>query len=162
MKHLDSDDFYWKKAEIPYTQKVVPIERVQSIKNAAIDTDRWILSGSMCSWGDSLITEFTHMIYLTAKWELRRERLLERQTANFGLEALCEGGEMYQVHRDFIEWASRYDTTGREQRSKATHEAWIAALPDNMRLLRIDGSRPKEEVLSLTIDQLNSKTKPQR
>ena len=69
---------------------------------------------------------------------------------------------MYQVHRDFIEWASRYDTTGREQRSKATHEAWIAALPDNIWLLRIDGSRPKEEVLSLTIDQLNSKTKPQR
>ena len=62
---------------------------------------------------------------------------------------------MYQVHRDFIDWASRYDTAGLEQRSKITHEAWIEALPDSIQLLRIDGSQPKEKVLSLTIDQLN-------
>jgi len=107
----------------------------------------YVLSGSMCGWGDPLIPCFSHMIFLTADWGTRHQRLLEREKTRYGEAALQPRGAMHQIHRDFIAWASRYDDAGLEQRSRQTHEAWIAALPPCIQLIRLDGCLARTEVV---------------
>jgi hypothetical protein len=51
-----------------------------------------------------------------------------------------------RAHVEFLEWAGRYDTGGLEMRSRALHEAWVAALPGAV--LRLEGDRAVDEQLA--------------
>ena len=44
---------------------------------------------------------------------------------------------------EFLEWAGRYDSGGPEMRSRALHEAWLAALPCSV--VRLEGDRSVSE-----------------
>ena len=71
------------------------------------------------------------------------QRLREREAAHFGADAVAPGGWRHRDTEAFVEWASHYDDGGREGRSLAKHEAWLAKLP--CPVLRLDGSRPLEQ-----------------
>ena len=152
--HLDADDFYWKQTDPPFSEKQPPEMRVANILAAVEGHDRYVLSGSMCGWGDELIPRFSHMIFLTATWETRRQRLLTREVTRYGAEVLAPGGRMHEIHRKFLAWSSRYDTAGLEQRSRAKHEAWMAALPAGITIIRLDGGQPPETVFATALSQL--------
>ena len=153
-KHLDADDYFWKKTEIPFSEKEEPKKRVNNIKNDILNQDSWILSGSICGWGDALIPLFTHVIYLWIPWDIRKERITRRQSEKFG-DAILPEGEMHKIHEDFIAWASRYDTAGLEQRSRATHRKWIDELPSNILTISIEEEHTKKDLEKLVIELLN-------
>jgi hypothetical protein len=52
---------------------------------------------------------------------VRIERLMEREKKHFG-SRIELGGDMYQNHVEFIEWAAAYDTGDIDMRSKAKHD----------------------------------------
>lgn len=135
--HLDTDTHYWAPSRVPFTRKRAIPERI-SLLGAALDrsTD-WVLSGSLCGWGDVFIPRFTHVVFLYVPWPVRRDRLVARERQRHG-EALNPGGAMHEVHTAFLGWASRYDEAGLEQRSYATHERWLADLPSGCKVLRIE------------------------
>jgi len=54
-------------------------------------------------------------------------RLRARETERYG-ERIQPGGDMHEASTAFLAWAERYDTAGLEQRSLATHEAWMRTL----------------------------------
>lgn len=128
LPQLDSDDYFWEPTDPPYMTKRPPELRAELMKrdmDAAVDG--CIISGSLCGWGDCLTQYFTLAVRLVIPSELRIERLVERETEEFG-ERLLEGGDMYDNHKEFIEWAKQYDTAGPEMRSKALHDIWSEAL----------------------------------
>ena len=47
---------------------------------------------------------------------------------------------MVAKHKEFMDWAARYDTAGPEQRSLIAHEQWLAT--QACTILRLDSSRP--------------------
>ncbi|MDE7157026.1 MAG: shikimate kinase [Lachnospiraceae bacterium] len=55
--------------------------------------------------------------------DIRIERLKLREKKHFG-ERIMPGGDMYEHHMEFIEWAREYDTGSVNMRSKAKHDEW--------------------------------------
>lgn len=138
LKHLDTDDYYWAKTIRPFTQKIPVPQRLEAIETAIEKLDNWVLSGSICSWGEPLITSFTHIIYLWVPWEIRKQRLERRELNRYGPDSLAPGGEMHAVNSAFMDWASKYDTAGMEQRSRVSHEHWLADLPKHLPIIRLE------------------------
>lgn len=148
-RHLDTDDYFWLPSNPP-CQEIRPLdERLPLLASDADPSGRWVLSGSLCGWGDPLIPRFQQVILLGAPTPLRMERLRRRERRRYGPEALAEGGSHHEGHVAFLDWAARYDDGDLEIRSRALHEHWIASLP--CPVLQLDGALPRSELLALAL-----------
>ena len=134
--HLDTDDYFWEDTEIPYTEKREQTKRIELLKTDLEKYPEWVLSGSLCGWGDFAIPMFTFAVFLWIPEDLRLSRLREREVTRFGQEALAPGGWFHENHTAFMEWAAQYDSAGPEMRSRALHEEWIKTL--SCRLVRFE------------------------
>jgi len=137
--HLEADDFFWLQTEPPYTTPRNRDERVDLLLNSARPELSWILSGSTLTWGAKVEPLFDLIVFLRIDPQLRIDRLRQREMARYGARVQA-GGDMVAKHKEFMEWAARYDTAGSEQRSLIAHEQWLAtqACP----VLRLDSFRP--------------------
>jgi adenylate kinase family enzyme len=156
--HLDTDDFYWEQTELAFQEKRPVEERLRLIDEAIGEEKSWVMSGALCSWSDSLVGRFTDVVFLWVPWGIREQRLRDREAMRFGKEALEPGGEMHLNHAEFIEWASRYDTAGLEQRSRYSHEKWLQELPERIRIVAIHEAHPVDRVVELAMNQLGLRT----
>ena len=134
--HLDTDDYFWEDTEIPYTEKREQTKRIELLKTDLEKYPEWVLSGSLCGWGDFAIPMFTFAVFLWIPEDLRLSRLREREVTRFGQEALAPGGWFHENHTAFMEWAAQYDSAGTDMRSMALHEEWIKTL--SCRLIRFE------------------------
>jgi adenylate kinase family enzyme len=150
--HFDTDDYFWEPTDPPYQQKRELAERSRLLLTDLEAHPRWVLSGSIGSWGDFAIPFFELVIFLRIPTELRLERLARREYNDFG-DAILPGGSMHQIYTDFMEWAARYDTAGMEQRSLVSHEAWLASL--HCDILRLEGDMSVDERVGRTVQLLN-------
>ena len=82
-----------------------------------------VISGSLVDWGDELIPFFTLAVRVITDTDLRIKRLKQREYEAFGKRVLT-GGDMYETHIEFLEWAGAYDTGSVNTRSKAKHDEW--------------------------------------
>ena len=138
-RHLDTDDFYWLPTDPPYRQ-VRPVDaRLCLLQDSLAGARSWVLSGSLCGWGDPVIGLFDLAVLLLVPTEVRLARLRAREIERYGAEAIALGGPLRSAHVEFLDWAGRYDAGGPEMRSRAMHEAWVAALP--CPTLRLEGDR---------------------
>ena len=143
-KHLDTDDFYWLPTDPKYTAKREPSERQRLLAEAIEKAERCVISGSLCGWGDMFIPKFELVILVETPTEVRIERLKQREFNHFG-DRILPGGDMYQNHIEFLEWAAKYDTAGVEQRSRALHAEWLKKV--NCPVIIVDGTKPVSEIL---------------
>jgi adenylate kinase family enzyme len=137
-RHLDTDDFFWERTDPPYRRKRPRAERLALLRQALHEACSWVLSGSLCGWGDPLVPEFELVVFLAVPTPVRLARLEAREIGRYGRHAVAPGGARHQTHVEFLEWAGRYDTGGLEMRSRALHEAWLAALP--CPVVRLEGN----------------------
>src|SRR5262245_65783331 len=82
--HLDTDDYYWLPSHPPYAAKRPVEERLRLLDRDAGGDGSWMLSGSLCGWGDPLIPRFTHVLYLDVPTSVRLARLERREQARYG------------------------------------------------------------------------------
>ena len=142
--HLDTDDYYWKPTNPPFVEKNAPADRLRMIERDVSGIDSWVLSGSLCGWGDSLAARFTVAIFVRLDPALRMERLKARERDLYG-RRIEFGGDMHQQHLDFMAWAESYDTAAAPIRSLDLHEKWLRQL--SCPIIRIDSSRPTEALV---------------
>jgi hypothetical protein len=88
----------------------------------------WVLSGSLCGWGDVAISLFELVVFLWIPHDIRMERLRQREHERFG-ERILPGGDMYESSQAFLAWAASYDEGGLDRRSRRLHEEWLGMLP---------------------------------
>lgn len=138
---LDTDTYYWQPTDPPFTTKRDPAERVALIEREIADHDSWVLAGSFCNWGDPLLHHFTLAIFLSLPHAQRMQRLLDRERARYG-DRIRPGGDMHDTHREFMEWARRYDTGKAPLRSFDLHERWLRRLA--CPVMRLDSRQPVE------------------
>ena len=138
-RHLDTDDFFWVRTDPPYREKRPRDERLALLQQALGASNAWVLSGSLCGWGDPLIPEFELVAFLAVPTPVRLARLRMREIERYGERAIAPGGTLHGAHLEFLEWAGRYDAGGLEVRSRALHEAWLATLP--CAVVRLEGDR---------------------
>lgn len=122
-KFMDTDDYFWLPTNPQYTQKRPKEERLALMKKDFAKADNTVVAGSLVDWGDELIPLFTLAIRLVTETDIRIERLKKREKNTFG-KRIEPGGDMYQNHIEFIEWARAYDDGGIEMRSKKKHDEW--------------------------------------
>lgn len=135
--HLDTDDYFWESTEPPFQ---TPRPRGERQRLLARDLDAhaaWVLSGSLCGWGDVFIPRFERVVFLRVPTEVRLARLRERELARFGQAALAPGGAMHENHRAFLDWAAAYDDGDLTMRSLSRHREWLEKLP--CPVLRLEG-----------------------
>lgn len=153
--HLDTDDFYWLPSEPPYRFKREPQQRVEHIRASAAQANDWILSGSLCSWGEALLPLFTHAVFLQLDDAERMQRLTTRERQRYG-ERVLPGGDMHAQSQAFLQWAASYQHGDLQTRSLRMHEAWIA---QQLRcpLLRLDSTcESPEQLAGQVIDWLGA------
>lgn len=125
--HFDTDDYFWMPTDDPFTlERTVP-ERLRLLNDDLSSCDRWILSGSLAGWGDSLIPYFDLIVFVYVPQENRLERLRKREYERYG-DRILPNGERHDQMNEFLEWAAAYDAGTRNGRSLPRHEAWLANL----------------------------------
>ncbi|WP_407543182.1 AAA family ATPase (plasmid) [Deinococcus radiomollis] len=136
---LDTDDYFWQPTVPPYEVPRPRAERLDLLEHDLARHRQWVLSGSLCGWGDVLIPQFDLVVFLSVPSALRLQRLEARERRRFG-PAILPGGELYENHREFMDWASRYDEADQSLRSRAAHEVWVRHLSCPVLRLSNDGS----------------------
>ncbi|UBV45434.1 AAA family ATPase (plasmid) [Deinococcus taeanensis] len=148
----DTDDFFWEPTDPPYEIKRAPAERLAMLQQALSQHERWVLSGSLCGWGDPLIPLFDAVIFITLPVHVRLERTQQRERARFG-DHLDEGGALHQKHQDFMAWSASYDdpvpVVGR---NRLKHEGWLAQLP--CPVYQVDNSGTLQDLLDTVCARL--------
>ena len=143
--HFDTDDLFWEPGDPPYQNIIELSERQSLLNNVLSNNDTWVISGSLCGWGDFAIPRFDLVIFLWVPTDIRISRLKQREVQNYGKASLSPGGAMYETYTKFIEWASGYDDGGLDMRSKAMHELWLKNIP--CKVLRYEGEKSMEFII---------------
>ena len=154
---LDTDDYFWEPTNPPFQVKREISERLRLIKEDMEKAESVVLTGSLTGWGDELIPFFTLVVRVVTATELRLERIKAREQARFG-ERIAPGGDMYEQHLEFLDWAGRYDTGSVEMRSKAKHDEWQKLL--DCPIVVVDGADdPAENCRRIESEMEKSKRK---
>lgn len=150
-RFLDSDDYLWLPTDPQYTTKRTPAERLALLEGDIDAAGNAVVSGSLVGWGDPLIPGFTLAVRLVVPHDIRMERLKRRELMRYG-DRIRPGGDMYQIHRDFLQWAAGYEEGPATMRSKAMHDLWQQKLV--CPLLTLDGTQPVEELVRAVLEAL--------
>jgi adenylate kinase family enzyme len=127
--HLDTDDFFWLPTDPPFEKIRERAERQAMLGAALAREPAWVLSGSLCGWGDIFIPRFDLVVFLWLAPDIRMARLTAREHARYGA-AVAPGGSRHAASVAFLAWAAGYDERlDVPERCLRLHEQWLAALP---------------------------------
>ena len=140
--HLDTDDYFWLPTDPRFREKREAGERLVMLM-ADLQQPEWVLSGSLCGWGDSCIPLLDLAVFLWIPQDLRISRLETREIERYGRDVARPSGVWSESSRAFLEYAAQYESGGLEIRSRALHEAWMADLP--CPVIRLEGDLSVDE-----------------
>ena len=149
--HFDTDDYFWVPTDPPYTQQRERTERAQLLMDHLTAHSAWVVSGSLCGWGDVAIPLFEFVVFLSIPPEVRMVRLRRREHERFG-KRILPGGDMYEVSQAFLAWAAAYDEGGLDIRSRRRHDQWLSTLP--CPILCFEGEYSIEEHLAVLMVEI--------
>lgn len=152
IEYFDSDDFFWLKTEVPFTEKQNPEIRNTTVSDILHTTDSWIFGGSIIHWGENIFPPFDLVIFLYLPPEIRMERLRKREFERYG-EEITVNPERAVKSEEFIEWAKDYDhDTGIANRTLNAHREWLTGT--DVPLLEISGDYPVSDKIKVILDRI--------
>lgn len=149
--HFDTDEYFWLPTDPPFVTKRASIARQQRLMDDLTAHDSWILSGSLCGWGDIAIPLFALVVFLWLPTAIRLERLRQREHQRYG-ERIMPGGDMYTGSQAFLDWAVSYDDGDVNMRSRRLHEQWLGTLP--CPIICIEGEYAMAEQLAVLVAEI--------
>jgi adenylate kinase family enzyme len=150
--HFDTDDYFWLPTDPPFEQIRDREERRAMLEADLARHDAWVLSGSLCGWGDVFIPRFDLVVFMWVPHAWRMARLRERERARYGETAIAPGGPLHEKCEKFLAWCESYDHGTPLERSRRMHEEWLATLPCSV--LRLAGPRPIPEHVARVLQHL--------
>ena len=96
--HFDTDDYFWLPSEPPFQHIRERGERQGRLGAALRAQPDWVLSGSLCGWGDIFIPLFGLVVFLWVPPDVRIARLRARERARYG-DAIAPGGPLRRTTR---------------------------------------------------------------
>lgn len=144
-KHMDIEDYYFKKSEIPYTNPRTR-EEVQKLMQADVKkNDKFIISAVNCDLGEYINSLYNYVIYIQAPLDIRLERVRKRSFDKFGNRILV-GGDMYKQEQKFFDSVV--------SRTMKKTDRWVKKL--KCPVIYIDGTKPIEENCKLIIEKIQN------
>lgn len=152
IRHYDTDDFFWEKTDPPFQTQRERSLRQQYLKESLDSIESWVLSGSLCGWGDMFIPYFDLVVFLWLPEDIRIERLKSREKLRHG-PRIDEFGDMHDTYQAFIDWAAQYDSEACSVgRNIKMHRDWLSNLP--CKVLRIEGEVELNDKLQMVLDEI--------
>jgi adenylate kinase family enzyme len=153
---FDVDSYYWFPTNPPFTTKRPIHERISLLRSNLVQAQEenggWVLSGSMGSWGDEIMQDVEHVIFISTATDVRMKRLREREFMHYG-ERIQEGGDMHTESVKFLAWAEAYEDPGLEEgRSRVKHEQWLRGV--KVPVTRLSGDQDKLVVIKEALKAL--------
>jgi adenylate kinase family enzyme len=71
--HFETDDYFWILTDPPYTHQRERTERQRLLMKDVTAHDSWVVSGSLCGWGDVAIPLFELVVVLAIPRDIRME-----------------------------------------------------------------------------------------
>lgn len=149
--HLDTDDYYWLKSEIPFELKRDSQERDNLFTSDFKKSENIVVSGSILNWNDQFFNYFDLVVFLWIPPAVRITRLIKRETEQYG-DLLTTDEYRKKKFAEFIEWASGYDQPGFPSRSFEQHTNWLNKL--QVPVLRLESDITVEERLRLVREKI--------
>jgi len=138
----DTDDYFWQPTEPPYTvQRPIP-ERIALMEQMFLPRGRWVLSGSLISWGAPVMERVEAVVFLTLDPAERMARLTAREVLRRGAPPPEDDA--------FMVWARGYDDPAFLGRSRRHHEDWLAA--QHQPILHLDSAAPVADLVQAVED----------
>ncbi|OCA72881.1 P-loop NTPase family protein [Chryseobacterium arthrosphaerae] len=152
IEYFDSDDFFWLKTKVPFTEKQNPEIRNTTVSDILHTTDSWIFGGSIIHWGENIFPPFDLVIFLYLPPQMRMERLRKREFERYG-EEITVNPERAVKSEEFLEWAKDYDhDTGIANRTLNAHREWLTGI--DVPLLEISGNYPVSDKIKVILDRI--------
>ena len=152
-KHLDSDNYFWLPTDNPFTIERESSECLKMMDKDLSQNDKWVLSGSIASWGNILVPYFDLVIFVYVPTEIRLERLKKREHERYGNE-VNDGGSRHKETQEFLAWAAAYDDGSRDGRSLPKHEKWLENIScPILRITNIDFDTSIEAVMQAIVSK---------
>jgi adenylate kinase family enzyme len=126
--HFDTDDYFWLPTDPPFREPRPLAERQKLLMDDLAAYNSWVISGSLCGWGDSAVPLFDLVVFLWIPQDVRLERLRRREMMRYG-KRIMPGGDMYEQSQAFLAWAASYDEGDLTIRSRRRHDQWLSTLP---------------------------------
>ena len=143
-KHLDVEDYYFEKSEIPYSK---PRSKDTVIKLMLVDIekcDSFVLSAVTGDYGDKISSMYKLGVFLSVPFDIRLERVKHRLLEQYGERALV-GGDMYEQEQDFLEFV--------RTRNLSIIDEWAKTLA--CPILNLDSTKAISENIQLIIEGYN-------
>lgn len=154
-KHLDADDYYWKKTNPPYQEKIALDERNRNLKADFEKFEDVIVSGSLVTWGKEWETAFDIAFFIRLENIERMERLKKRESELYG-EKLLTDSKIQKKFMAFLEWANQYENPNFKGRSLKVHNNWIKAL--NYPVITLNGQMKITDKVSIILKEISNIT----
>lgn len=143
-RHLDADDYFWEKTEVPFTTERDTAECLELLQADMAASENWILSGSVTGWGDDVLPpRFDLVTFVYVPQAERIERLKLREKQRYG-DRILPDGDRYASFLDFIDWAKGYEAGTGTGRSLPKHEAFLQKI--QVPILRVENRNLSESV----------------
>ena len=142
---FDSDDYFHKPTDPPYQEQYTKEERSTLLRESFLGSPSWILSGSISAWGIQDIV-FSHAVVLNIGTQVRINRLKQRERERFGVR-IDKGGDMYDEHTGFMNWAMHYESGELEGRSLPVERKFLES--NCKRVLEVDRELSIAELVKL-------------
>lgn len=104
-KHMDIEDYYFEKSEIPYN---VARSREDLLNLMLSDIKKYrsfVISTVIGDLGDIIPQFYELAVFMSAPFELRMERVKQRSFAQHG-ERVRIGGDMYEQEQKFFDYVA--------------------------------------------------------
>jgi len=99
-KHIDSEDYYFRESEIPYTNSRTKDE-VICLMLADIEKHRqFVISTCIGDLGDIIPQFYRLAVHISVPLDIRMERIKQREHDRFG-NRVRKGGDMYEQTEKF-------------------------------------------------------------
>ncbi len=147
-QHIDVDNYFWEPSDPPFQHQREVGERQRLLAGALREHRRWVVTGSMCRWGNIFVPLYELVVFLFVPHDIRMARLRERERGRWGADAIAPGGKMRETYDAFMSWAASYDLGDETIRSLRLHEKWLTTLP--CARVRLEGAlAPDEQIARL-------------
>ncbi|GAA5024014.1 adenylate kinase [Marivirga lumbricoides] len=152
--YFDSDDFFWKKTEIPFSIKTDPKTRDSNILEQLSQTESWILGGSVINWSKEIYSLFDLIVFLHIPQKIRMERLKTREFERYDKKIKTDTFWKSKFE-NFMVWAKDYDEVkGIANRNIKNHKSWLET--QNTDKMNLIGEMPLGDKIEKIINRIKT------
>jgi adenylate kinase family enzyme len=150
--HFDTDAYFWLPTDPPFTHERARTARPHLLLHDLQAHEAWVVSGSLCGWGDVAIPLFELVAFLWLPQQRRMARLHKREHERYGTRIMPDG-DMYEQSHAFLAWAASSDDGGMDIRSRQLHAQWLGTLP--CPIVCCEGKYTIEEQLQVLLAEIH-------